>query len=125
MQQEKFSIQKRLDSFSFAFNGLRILLKEEHNSRIHLIAAIIAIALGFILGLSATEWILLILCIGLVFSMEILNSALEKLSDFSSPGKNEMIKKVKDLSAAAVLVSAITALLIGIIIFLPKILLYV
>jgi diacylglycerol kinase len=125
MHQEKFSIQKRLNSFSFAFNGVRILFRDEHNSRIHLLAAIIAIALGFILGISTTEWIALTLCIGLVISMEILNSALEKLSDFISPEKNEMIKKVKDLSAAAVLVSAITALLIGIIIFLPKILLYV
>jgi diacylglycerol kinase len=125
MKQEKFSIKKRLLSFPYAFNGLRILFREEHNSRIHLLAAIIAIIAGFIFNISALEWIAIILSIGMVFAFEILNSALENLADFASPGKNDLIKKAKDLSAAAVLVSAIAALTVGIIVFLPKILLHV
>jgi len=125
MQQENFSFKKRIQSFPFAFNGLRILFREEHNSRIHLLAAILAIVSGFFLKISPYEWIAIVFAIGLVFAFEILNSAIENLSDFASPGKHDLIKKAKDLSAAGVLVTAITALIIGIIIFLPKILMYV
>jgi diacylglycerol kinase len=124
MQKEKFSIKKRLLSFTYAFNGLKILILEEHNARIHVVATIIALALGFILKISTFEWIAIIFAIGLVMAFEILNSAIENLANFVSSEKHEMIKKVKDLSAAAVLIAAITAFIIGIIIFLPKILNY-
>ena len=125
MHKENFSIKKRLKSFTHAFNGLYILIREEHNSRIHLAAAIIAICFGFLLKITLYEWMAIVFSIGLVFAFEIVNSAIESLADFASPEKNEVIKKVKDLSAAAVLVSAIAAFIIGIIIFLPKILSYV
>ena len=121
MKQEKFSVRKRLKSFVHAFNGLRILIREEHNSRIHLLAAVIAIALGWCLHISYQEWITVILLIGFVFFAELFNSSLEQLSDHLSPEKHENIRKVKDLAAAAVLVSAMTSLIIGGIIFLPKI----
>ena len=121
MKQEKFSIKKRIQSFSHAFNGIKILLSEEHNVSIHLLAACITILLGFILHISITEWIALLFAIGFVLAMEAINSAIENLADYVSPDKNELIKKVKDLSAAAVLISATTALVVGLIIFLPKI----
>ena len=121
MKQEKFSIKKRIQSFSHAFNGIKILLSEEHNVWIHLLAACITILLGFILHISITEWIALLFAIGFVLAMEAINSAIENLADYVSPDKNELIKKVKDLSAAAVLISATTALVVGLIIFLPKI----
>jgi len=122
MKQQKFSKRKRLKSFSFAFNGLRILLKEEHNSRIHLLAAICVLIAAFIFNISAFEWIALVFAIGLVMTLELINSAIENMADFISPNKHDKIKKVKDLAAAAVLISAVTALVVGLIIFIPKIL---
>jgi diacylglycerol kinase len=121
----KFSLKKRLISFRYAFNGLKILISEEHNTRIHFVAAICAVSLGFIMKISVYEWLAIVFSIGFVFTAEIINSAIENLADFVSPGENDLIKKAKDLSAAAVLVSAITSLVIGIIVFLPKIIAYV
>jgi diacylglycerol kinase len=122
MKQQRFSISKRLKSFKYAFNGLRILIKEEHNARIHLFATICVIIAGLFFNISMNEWIGVIFSIGLVFSLEIINSSIENIADFISPEKHEMIKKIKDLSASGVLISAITALIIGMIIFIPKIL---
>lgn len=121
MKNRKFSIIKRINSFKYAFNGLKILFQEEHNSRIHLFASVVVIILGFVLKVSFNEWFALIFACGFVFTTEIINSSIENLADFISPEKNELIKKVKDLSAAAVLISAITALIIGLLIFSPKI----
>ena len=121
MEQQKFSIKKRLESFKYAFNGLKLLLKVEHNSRIHLFVTICVVIAGFLFGISLLEWMLIVFAIGFVFSMEIINSSIEKLADFVSPAKHETIKIVKDIAAAAVLVSAITAAIIGLIIFIPKI----
>lgn len=122
MKQQRFSISKRLKSFKYAFNGLRILIKEEHNARIHLFATICVIIAGLFFNISINEWIGVIFSIGLVFSLEIINSSIENIADFISPEKHEMIKKIKDLSASGVLISAITAFIIGLIIFIPKIL---
>ncbi len=121
MKNKKFSIKKRLTSFQYAINGLKILVRNEHNSRIHTVAMIVAIILGIILKISNIEWVTIIIVIGFVFSVEIINSSIENLADFVSPNYNEIIKKVKDLSAAAVLISALVSLIVGIIIFIPKI----
>lgn len=121
-EQQRFSVSKRLKSFKYAFNGLQILFKEEHNARVHLLVAICVIAAGLFFNLSTNEWLAIVFSIGLVFSLEIVNSSIENIADFISPEKHEMIKKVKDLSAAGVLVGAITALIIGAMIFCPKIL---
>jgi diacylglycerol kinase len=122
MKAKKFSIKSRLASFRFAINGLRSLLRYEHNSRIHLAVAVIAIISGIMLKLNSSEWSLIIILTGLVFITELLNSALESLADYTNPDLNELIKNAKDYSAAAVLVSAIISLVIGLIIFIPKIL---
>lgn len=121
MHKEKFSLQKRLKSFSHAFSGLRILFKEEHNSWIHLVAAIVVLAAAYFFKINIFEWIAVIFAIGFVFTTELINSAIENISNFISPGMHVTIKKIKDLSAAAVLISAITALIIGLIVFIPKI----
>lgn len=120
MNHEKFSLRKRLKSFGYAFNGLKVLFREEHNSRIHLVAAVLAVSLGFYLHISRPEWIFLSIVIGAVFTAELFNSAIEKLCDHLSPGPAEKIKKVKDLSAAAVLVSAVVAVVTACLIFLPR-----
>lgn len=120
MKPQQFSVTNRLKSFRHALNGLRLLLREEHNARIHLIIAIGVVAIGCILKLSASEWMILVLAIGGVITTEIINTVLENIADFISPEKHTMIKKIKDLAAAGVLVSSITALVVGVFIFLPK-----
>ncbi len=121
MQKEKFSLTKRLKSFKYAVNGLSILIREEHNARIHLFAALVVVVAGFFFNVSKVEWIAIILAIGSVIALEIINSTIENIADFISPEKHEKIKKIKDLSAAGVLVSALAAMIIGMIIFIPKI----
>jgi diacylglycerol kinase len=121
MGTNKFSIKSRLQSFRYAVNGLAELLKNEHNSRIHLFAAIVAIILGIILKLNNIEWSLLIIVIGIVFLTELLNSAIEKLADRVDSKWDELIGKAKDFSAAAVLVSAVIAITVGLLIFIPKV----
>jgi undecaprenol kinase/diacylglycerol kinase (ATP) len=120
-KQKSFSISDRIKSFKYAFAGLRTLFIEEHNARIHLISAVIAIVLGLVLKISPNEWVALIVAMGLVFICELINTSLEALADFASAEKHPQIKKVKDLAAASVLISAVSALLVGIIVFGPKI----
>ena len=121
MKQKKFSIKKRLQSFKHAFNGLRILLREEHNSWIHLFATVFVLVAGFTLKISAGEWIAVIFCIGIVFALELVNTAIENMADFVSKEYHISIKKIKDLTAGAVLAGAIVTAVIGLIIFAPKI----
>jgi diacylglycerol kinase len=122
MKQKKFSVKKRMQSFKYAFNGLKILLREESNASIHLCVAICVLAMGFVFKISTNEWIIVIFCIGFVFALELLNSAIENIADFVSKQYHDLIKKTKDLAAGAVLVSAIVAAIVGLIIFVPKIL---
>jgi len=119
-ENRKFSIADRIKSFKYAFNGLKLFFVSDHNGRIHLFAAIVAIALSFYLKLSGLEWIAILSVISAVFVAEILNSAIEKLADVVSPNYHPKIKIVKDLAAAAVLVAALLAVITGIIIFIPK-----
>jgi undecaprenol kinase/diacylglycerol kinase (ATP) len=118
---QPFSMLKRLKSLIFAFNGLKILVQEEHNSWIHIVITICVVLVGFLLHISLMEWVAVVLCIGLVIGLELINSAIENIADFVSPQKNEIIRKVKDLSAAAVLIAAICSAIVGLIVFLPKI----
>lgn len=122
MNQHRFSLSKRLKSFSHAFNGLKILIKEEHNARIHMFATIVVVMAGFVFKISVNEWFAVLFAIGFVMTVEIINTAIENMADIVSPEKDKRIKKIKDLSAAAVLISALTALVIGLIIFIPKLL---
>jgi len=121
MQRSKFSIKKRARSFKYAFNGLRLLLLEEHNFRIHALAAICAIGAGIILKIAIIEWVALTLAIGFVLVVETINSSIEDAADLVSLEKNNRIKRIKDLSAAAVLISSLSALVIGGLIFIPRI----
>lgn len=117
----KFSIKQRLKSLTYVFNGLKILIQEEHNSRIHIAVGLGAIIAGFFLSISLFEWMVLLLAIGFVITLETINTVLENIADYVSPGYNEVIKRVKDLSAAAVFVGAFVAIIAGMLIFLPKI----
>lgn len=117
---EKFSLKKRSKSALYALNGLRVLFLEEHNSRIHIAIVIVVVTAGFLLKISNTEWLVICILIALVFSLEIINSAIENICDYISPQWNGVIKKVKDLAAAAVFVSSVISVICGAIIFLPK-----
>ena len=121
MKEEKFSIAKRLKSFTYAFNGLRVLIKEEHNAWIHLFATVCVVAAGMLFKISPMEWVAVVFAIGLVFGFEIINTSVEHIADFICSERDDRIKRIKDLAAAAVLVSAITAAVIGLIVFIPKI----
>ena len=121
MNNEKFSVRKRIKSFSYAFAGLRVLFREEHNARIHAVAAVLAVAMGFLFRISPMEWIAVAIVIGMVFAAEIINSSIERTVDFVKAERDDRKRDIKDLGAAAVLVCAIAAAVVGIIIFLPKI----
>jgi diacylglycerol kinase len=110
-----------MKNFSFALAGIRTAFASESSLRIQLIAAFFVTGLGFYLEISSTEWLILILCIGFVFTAELLNTAIEYLTDLISPGYHQTAGKVKDIGAGAVLISAITSGIIGAIIFIPKI----
>lgn len=121
MNTKKFSFADRLRSFRYAFRGIGYLISGEHNAWIHCLAAILVITGGFFFGLSTSEWVAVVFAIGFVFSMEAVNSAVEALCDFVSPERREIIGRVKDLAAGAVLIAAISAAIIGGIVFFPKI----
>jgi diacylglycerol kinase (ATP) len=113
---------KRLMSFVYAFRGLWLLFRTETNAQIHLAILICVVVAGGYFDLSTLEWIALLLCFGLVIGMEALNTALEKLTDLASPQIHPLAGKAKDLAAGAVLWVAIIAILVGVIIFAPKML---
>ena len=118
---DKFSWRKRARAFVYAWQGLRILVKEEHNARIHLVAAVVACVLGVLFGISAAEWCVILICIGMVISAEALNSAVEALADRITLDNDPMIGKAKDFGAAAVTVLAVVAAVAGAVIFIPYI----
>lgn len=95
--------------------------KEEPNFKIHVVATIMVIAAGLYFQLSTTEWLAIVSVIGLVLLTELVNTAIENIADFISPERHEKIKTIKDIAAAAVLISAIAALVVGMLIFIPKI----
>ncbi len=117
--KQRFGLAARLRSFRYAVNGLRLLLRHEHNSRVHLGAAIMVIALGSIRRVTACEWRWLILAILLVWTAEAFNSAIEWLCDLVSPGFHPLVKRIKDVAAGAVLMSSIGAAAIGVTVFWP------
>lgn len=120
MKNNGFTFRKRLRSFAYAFNGIRLLIQNEPNAWIHCAAAISAVALGFVLQISHLEWIAIVVVIGMVLAAEAVNSSIEALADLVSPEYNEAIKRTKDLAAGAVLLVAIAAAVVGCIIFIPK-----
>ncbi len=111
------SLLKTARSFTYAFKGIYLVIRFENNTRIHLFASIIALLLGVLVELSAIEWALILMQIGLVWAAEIFNTALEKLVDLVSPGFNPKAGAIKDIAAGAVLVVSIMALAVGILVF--------
>ena len=119
-QSTSFSFRKRIRSFGYAWQGIVALVRHEHNARIHIVAAIFVIILGFVLGVSTLEWVAIVGCIGAVIAAEIFNTAIEAICNRVSTENHELIKRSKDCAAGGVLLISITAAIIGAIIFLPK-----
>ena len=113
-------MRARLRSFRYAFQGLADLFRTQPNARIHLAAAALVVAVGAYTGLSRLEWLAIVLCIGLVIALEAVNTALEYLTDLVSPEHHPLAGKAKDAAAAAVLVAALGAAVVGAVIFGPK-----
>lgn len=124
MFRKKFKKSKPslLKSFYYAFQGIKINILTERNLAIHFCVMLLVIVFGFIFKISVTEWLICILLFGFVITLELMNTAIETVIDICMPEINPKAKLAKDTSAGAVLVVAIIAVIIGIIIFGPKIL---
>lgn len=114
-------MKKRIRSFGYAGKGIRMVFGSEANMKIHIAISIFVILMGFLFHISASEWIMCLLCMGLVMSMEMMNTAIETIVDFVSPEFHSMAGKAKDIAAGAVLICAITSVVVGLLIFLPKV----
>jgi len=110
---------KLVNSFRYAFRGIYYLFKQERNAQIEAIAAVFVISLSFYFNISATEWLIVLLSCFIVLSAEAFNTALEKLVDHLHPELHPSIGLVKDLSAGAVLILALSALISAAMIFIP------
>ncbi|MDY7396139.1 diacylglycerol kinase family protein [Aureibaculum sp. 2210JD6-5] len=110
----------RLRSLKFAIRGALLLIATEHSIMVQFTIATVMTILGFVMKISATEWMFQFLAIGLVLVAESLNTAIEKLSDFVHPAYHKRIGFIKDISAGAATFAAIIAIIIGLIIYIPK-----
>ena len=119
-KQPGFSWRARIKSFGYAWSGIIYFFRTEHNARIHLAATIVVMVLSFLFKLSRTELMIILFSNGFVWVTEMLNTAIEKTIDFVSTERHQKIRIIKDISAGAVLVAAISAALAGLIIFIPK-----
>ena len=113
--------KKLINSFKYAFQGIGSAFKSERNLKIHYSVMTLVVIAGILLKISFPEWIVCICLFGLVISAEMFNTAIEYVVDIASPEKQEKAKYAKDIAAGAVLVTAIVSAIIGLLIFVPKI----
>ncbi|MDX2301192.1 MAG: diacylglycerol kinase family protein [Microscillaceae bacterium] len=118
--RKKFTIRARAQSFVYAYRGVMHCLKTQHNAWIHLFISFWVIFFGFFFNISALEWAVLVLAMGLVLAAETFNTAIEEFVDWLSPQLHPKAGLVKDIASGAVLLAAISASLVGLLIFLPK-----
>lgn len=112
-------IGRLFKSFSYAFKGLFKIFREEQNLRIQTIASLVILILGIYFNIGRLEWSLLIVVISLVLVAETINSAAERITDVLKPRINSYVKEIKDIMAAAVLLSSLAAVIVGLLVFLP------
>jgi diacylglycerol kinase (ATP) len=116
-----FSVTARIMSFRYASRGIRLVVASQHNAWIHLAATLLVGAAGLWAHLSGLEWCVIVLTIAAVWTAEALNTAIEYVTDLASPEFHVLAGKAKDAAAGAVLIAALGAVLVGCIIFLPRI----
>jgi diacylglycerol kinase (ATP) len=107
-------------SFGYAFEGVATIVRTQPNFWVHVIAACLALALGLVLKLSPGELAVIVLTIAMVLVVESINTALETICDLVSPGHHPLVKRAKDVSAAAVLISALAAVAVAALLFVPR-----
>ncbi|MEN3973421.1 diacylglycerol kinase family protein [Sphingomicrobium sp. XHP0235] len=122
MSKRRFSAVDRIKAFRFALKGVATLWREEPTTRFHAVTSLAAVALGFWAGLERIEWVLVVTFIGFAWFAEAVNTAIERLADAVTLEHHPMIGKAKDVASAAVLISNLTALIGGAIIFVPYLL---
>lgn len=120
MKPQEFSLRSRLRSFRFAWDGIASFFQREHNAWLHFMATIAVFTTALLVGVTKTELLALVFAIGLVWMAEMFNTCIERVMDFVSEQKHPEIKFIKDLAAGAVLTASITALIIGAVVFIPK-----
>lgn len=120
MNNSGFSWEKRAKSFVYAWNGIKLLVSGEHNARIHCVVAVAVVISGLLLEISSYEWIAIVLCIGGVLACEGFNSAIEALADKISPDFDSLIGRAKDIAAGSVLLFVVASVVVGLIVFIPK-----
>lgn len=113
-------IVNRIKSIGFAFKGMILLLKTEASIQLQFLIALAVTALGFYFDISRTEWIVQLSMIAMVMSVEGLNTAIESIADFIHPEQHQQIGRLKDIAAGAVFIAAIIAVIVGLIIYIPK-----
>ena len=113
-------MRRLIKSFGYALSGVAYTIKTQLNFRIHLVAILMVLLAGWYFHLSASEWLWIVLAIGLVLVAELLNTAIEILVDLVSPDFNIQAGRVKDVAAGAVVIAAMIAVVIGLLIFIPK-----
>jgi diacylglycerol kinase (ATP) len=119
-EKDNTFVTGRLKSMTYAFNGAVKLISTEHSIMVQFSLGIVMTIAGFYFNISQTEWLFQVLAIGLVMSIEGLNTAVEKIADFIHPNYHERIGFIKDIAAGAVFFAAMTAIAIGLIIYIPK-----
>ena len=121
MATGKNFIKNRLKSFGYAFKGFSFLIRNEANFQVQIAIAILAIILGFVFDISLIEWFAQLMAIAMVLVSESFNTSIEKMADFVHKDDHPEIGKIKDISAAACLIISVFALVIGVLVYLPKI----
>lgn len=115
----KYDFKKQIRSFGYAWKGIKSCVGKEQNLSFHLIATVVVVTAGWLWHITRTEWMIVLVCIGMVIAAELFNSAIERLVNLVSPERHPLAGQVKDIAAGAVLVCAIAAAIIGLIIFMP------
>lgn len=117
-----YDFKKQMRSFKFAWKGIMTCAGHEQNITFHLLAALVVVMAGIFFDITKAEWMAVIICIGMVITAELFNSAIERLVDMVSPQWQSIAGEVKDIAAGAVLVTAIAAAIVGLIVFVPYLL---
>lgn len=124
MEKFKHEVKGLKNSFKYAFKGIYSTFKSERNMKIHVCIMLIVIIFGILFNISLREWFLCIMMFGLVISAECFNTSIETVIDMVMPGKNVMAGRAKDIAAGGVLVLAIVSVIVGLMIFVPRIMLF-
>jgi diacylglycerol kinase len=117
-----FLLRDRMRSLYYAMTGILVFIRDEHNARIHLVATIVVGIAAYFFRVSWSAAAALTIVVGMVWITEMLNTCVERMMDFVHPEEHPSIKFIKDLAAGAVLAAAVTAVLVGLLIFIPKLL---